>query len=232
MAEILYERALDLPLRQLSRYPYDLPRALAPLAHRPVRELRDEDFAELLRRRCFVEVSVRLLARRVEAAPLGEALHRTDDEASWRHAAMLRELVLLDEQAWQLDPAALRVFQAYLRKRLLLALPRYVRERFAALTPGPLRWTDKDFETYEMSKAYGGLSGGTAAQEDVRRLKVALNNGVPIEYAARGRAVTITTEPQLIEHVVREIAGEIDPEADDDFDQGLYSIIAQVRKIV
>lgn len=232
MAEIPYAQALERSLHELSSYPYHLPRELESLASRPVRALKDEHFAELLRRRCFVEVSVRLVARRIAAVP-ARPVHEADDEAHRHHATLLREIVLLDEQAWQLDPTALRLFQAYLEdKWWRLALPRFVGAHFAALVPEPLRWTDRDFEMYEMNKAYGGLSGGTAAQESVRRLKVAVNHGVPIEYAARGRALTLTTEAQLVEHVVRELAGERDPDDDDDFDQRLYSILERERKIV
>lgn len=142
--------------------------------------------------------------------------------------------MLLDENVWQLDPAALRFFQRYIAGRRWwsrLRLPRFVSEHFAELTTRPLRWTDDDFEAHLMSGAYGGLSGGVAAHEKVRRLMVALNNEVPIELRARGQSMTIATHAQLIEHVLRPIAGELEPDDSGSFDQGLYRLLERETKI-
>lgn len=209
--ELPYERALLLPLPELSTYLFDPPDEVMRFLDSPCGELTDKNHAALLRGRCYVEVSVRLLAYAIEREP----------ERPLPHA--LRELLLLDDDTWDLDPRALRTIQTYAQNRAShLALPSHLIRRFATLAPQPLRWTDTDFEGYQLNKSFGGYSGFLASLDSIRLLKVALNNGVPITFEARGRTLLLTTAAELTQHVVAEIAP--DPQ-DRNFDNELYDLV-------
>lgn len=215
--ELSYDRALLLPLPELSTYLYDPPREVAALLGCPCGQLGDDDHAALLRGRCYVEVGVRLLACAIEREPGRPRPHA------------LRELLLLDDDAWDIDPGALRVVQAFAHDRAWhLGLPSHLVRRFAALAPRPLRWTDAEVERYALNQAFGGYSGGLASLNMVRRLAVALNNGVPVALAAGGRTATLTTVADLTRHVIAELAP--DPLDHENFDNRLYALVeAEVR---
>lgn len=163
------------------------------------------EFAHLLREKIAVEFCISIIVSRLKTFKIDFEFFFNSNESEDKRA-VLRELVLLNFQNWDLNPKAYNILKKILTDKITaLKLPKYVNEQFLNYAPKSLVWNEDVIRKYSFF-INDNITGVSYAYSLLIQLKRGVLNGTEINFNVKDRAFQITTLDDFEEHILKSVS--------------------------
>jgi len=170
-------------LSDLTDYLFNQTDKSRELKNKKIKDISLDELLYLLRKDNFTEIVIKLIVQNIITTGFKGYVFNYDDYSEWQKEA-IKELILVDEYNWQIDPISFYKFLPLIDSTTKhhVNLPQYIIDHFLSFVPHQIVWTDKNLEKIEGQLADDSASMVLSARQSVRQLKIAIDNDAKVFY--------------------------------------------------
>jgi hypothetical protein len=180
------------------------------LVKKQIGRLEMHELSFLLRERQFTEVIIDIAIELLQRDEIQiNVFHHSSDSA--RQRELIRELILVDKEFWDLNPFALEKFKQRIKEYLpIVRLPNYIKEFFQDYKPNQLIWTEENVIRYDELIKQNAAGTVLSAFNEVRKLARSIIIGNNIDFCINSIETKITNIDDFNKLIVDNLSNSVD----------------------
>lgn len=180
------------------------------LVNKQIGTLEMRDLSFLLRERQFTEVVIAIAIEYLYKDEIQiNGFHHSIN--SFRQRELIRELVLVDAESWDLNPFAYERFRKRVKEFLpIVRLPFYIKEYFQDYKPKQLTWTEENVKRYNHLIMNNAAITVLSAFNEIRKLGRSVIIGNSIDFNIDSTKTKITSIDDFNKLIVDKLSNSAD----------------------
>lgn len=180
------------------------------LVNKKIGSLQIDELSFLLRERQFTEVVIDIAIEILfkDEIQINVFHHSTDSN---KQRELIRELLLIDNDYWDLNPFANERFKSKIKEYLsIVRLPNYIKESFQVYKPKQLTWTEENVKRYDELISMDAAMTVLSAFNEIRKLGRSVIIGNSIDLNIDSTETKITNIDDFNKFIVDKLSNSAD----------------------